>query len=104
METAVINKTWKKLGRIAAVVGTLMVIAGGVVFVRNNIWKPKVKIIDVDFDKGEAMIQIGRTNRKIYTGSITNVGAGWGVRFSQDNSKLELVKNNLVFNIIDQRL
>ena len=102
--TAYVSKTSDVLIKIAAVVGAITVFGGAYSFYLNNIWKPKVEIESVDFEKGLALVRVGDTQYTIYgdaTFLINNFGE-WGIRFGTSRNRtsgydrLELTKRMMV--------
>ena len=93
--------------KVVGVIWGLTAIGGAYAYYLNNIWKPKLEVLKVDFDKAEAEVKIKNKTIYVYgdaTFSLTKVGA-WGVRFgsSKLNNKydrLELVKNGMVVKYI----
>ena len=76
-----ITKGTRTLVRVAAVVGAITVIAGGYTFYLNNIWKPNVEVILVDFTKGYAELRF-KGNKIIVEGDATVLlGGDWGIKF-----------------------
>jgi hypothetical protein len=78
--------------KIAAIVGAITVIAGGYSFYINNIWKPNVEIIMVDFNIGVAEIKFHNKSIFIYGDATFNLGGDWGIRFGVNNGKYESVE------------
>jgi hypothetical protein len=102
----------KPLARWAALFSSLAVF--GIIgwFWYTHAWKPKVALSNIDYEKGTADVSIsdvlGRFHdHKLFAGSAVSAGGGWGVRFSGDNpistkfNRIELVKNNLTFKVLD---
>ena len=52
-----LSKTTNNIIKVAAVVGAITVIAGGWAFYLNNLWKPKVEVLSVDFTNGVAVMK-----------------------------------------------
>jgi len=95
-----LNKTTQVIIKFAAVVGAITVIAGGYTFYLNNIWKPKVSVISVDFVKGIAKIKVGGSKIvDIYGDASFSIGGDWGIQFGKTNNiydSLDLTKNGMV--------
>lgn len=92
------------LGRVAAVVLAITALGGGYAFYRNNIWRPKVNVSNVDWNKQIADVLIGNKQKKLYGNSILSAGGKWGIRFGFTNgiaTRLELVQDNLVYQILE---
>lgn len=101
--TKIGNRT-KTLNKIIAVVGPVAIAIGGVFWYFNNIWKPSVKIIEADYEKLFATINVNGKTRILYAGSTINAGWGWGIKFASADgikyNRIELVKNELTFKTI----
>ncbi len=75
---------------------------------RNEIWKPKVKVLDVDFGRGSANFEIGDKKIHLVGDSTVAIASDWGIRFGSNyNSdgrkffdRIELVKKGLVYQTI----
>lgn len=101
--TAYVSKTSDVIIKIAAIVGAVTVIGGAYSYYLNNIWKPKVQIDSVDFEKGLASVRVGNTEYTIFgdaTFLINNFGE-WGIRFGTSKTRpgydrLELTKRMMV--------
>jgi len=104
------SKSTDTLIKIAAVVGALTVIAGGYSFYLNNIWRPKVEILSVDFLKGEATVKVKNSTFLIYGDStfLINAMGDWGIRFGSSRSnkddydRLELTKKGMVVEYLKE--
>jgi hypothetical protein len=93
----------------AIIVFTAASLAGGAYwFIKNNLWRPKVSVINADYDKGVADISIKGKTKRLYINSTLWAGGDWGVRFgtitlpngNQYPNRIELIRNNLVFETI----
>lgn len=94
---------------------TILIVAGlsaiGTVywFWRNNLWRPKVKVNSVDYTKGHAELLVNGKTKKLYVNEVLNAGGEWGLRFAGITTptnatyynRIELVRNNLTYSIID---
>ena len=98
------NKETQLVFKVVAIVSAVTVLAGGYTFFVNNIWKPNVKVLYVDFDNGYANLQLP-FNRKIdiYGDTQFLIGGSWGVKFGTINKEgkvtyenIQLLKNGLV--------
>jgi len=103
------EKESKLVLKIVAVASVITALGGAYYFFVNNVWKPKIKIISLDFENGFAKIQMpfGRIV-DIYGDSQFLIGGAWGVRFGTitKNGKnsyenLQLLKNGLVEEYLD---
>ena len=75
------TKGTRTLVRVAAVVGAITVIAGGYTFYLNNIWKPDVKVILVDFTKGYAEFLFEGRKLILEGDAIVLLDGDWGLKF-----------------------
>jgi small basic protein len=95
-----LGKTNQRIIKIAAVIGAITVIAGGYSFYLNNVWKPKVSVISVDFIKGIAKVKVGHSKIvDIYGDAIFSIGGEWGIQLGKTNNlydSIDLVKKGMV--------
>lgn len=95
------------LNKIVAVFGPIAVVIGGALWYMNNVWRPKVNLVTVDYDKKTATLNINGKDRVLYAGSTVSAGFGWGVRFgkpsymNENYDRIELVKNDLVHKTLN---
>ena len=94
--------------KIVGVVTVVTALAGGYYFFINSIWKPNIKIINVDFEKGFAKLQLpfGKTI-DIFGDNSFFINGDWGVKFGVANSNgktiyqnIQLIKKGLVVDIL----
>ncbi len=108
-----LSRTTNIIIQVAAVVGAFTVILGGYTFYLNNLWKPSITILSVDFDKGVADVDIEsgllnkKKNIKIYGDATFMVGGNWGIKFGSKISddkydSLQLTKGGLVVDYLKQ--
>ncbi len=112
-ESAIISKVLDKYGNhvkalstVAIVITSLLGIAGGYLWYRSNIWRPKIEIISSDFKNAVCKLRINGTERMLYGNATLAAGAAWGVRFGTTDAgpidqynTIELVKNDMVYEI-----
>lgn len=91
---------------VSTIIGALAGIGLGYVFVVNNVYRPSVQILSVDWENGTATIKDHKTGKKLYAGSVLSVGLGdWGIQFSGDNNdRIELVKNGLTYKTLQNKI
>lgn len=102
-----LGKTSEVVLKVAGIIGAITVIAGGYTFYLNNIWKPTVKVLDVDYAGGVAELQYGNTVI-VLTGDATYlIGGDWGVRFGSTHingqtiyNRIELTKKGMVYEYV----
>lgn len=111
----IFSKTSDRLIKIAAIIGALTVIAGAYTYYLNNLWKPTIEVVSVDFSKGVAEIKIGDKTIFIYgdaTFLIDSFG-DWGIRFgtslshasayNKEYERLELTKKGMVVEYLKKQ-
>ena len=80
----------KKLTPITIISGIVAALAGvglAYVFVVNNVYRPDVNIVSVDWVNGTAVITSGKKQKTLYAGSVLSVGLGdWGVTFAGEGN------------------
>ena len=95
--------------KVVAVATILTALTGGFYFFVNNVWKPKVEVINVDFANGFASLKLpfGKTI-DIYGDSPFLISGDWSVKFGtiSKNGKttyenIQLLKRGLVEEYID---
>ena len=98
-----LSKTSDRILKVAAVVGAITVIAGGYTWYLNNIWKPKVEVLSVDFTNGVAEIKYDDKIIDLEGDAIYWINADWGVRFGSiiingkiQYDRVELLKKGMV--------
>ena len=95
--------------KIVAIASVITALGGAYYFFINNIWKPKVNVINADFNNGFATIEIPFGKKiDIYGDSEFLIGGDWGVRFGTISLKgkrtyenLQLLKKGLVVEYLD---
>lgn len=95
----------KPLARIAAIFGVLAALGIGYNFIMDNIYKPSVKIVSVDYVKKIATLNMAGVTRTLYAGSILSAGGHWGVRFAGPEfgvyDRVELIKGDITYKVLD---
>lgn len=95
--------------KVVAVATVITALAGAYYFFLNNVWKPKVKVLSVDFDNGFATLELpfGR-QVDIYGDSQFLISGDWGVRFGTviksgkvSYENIQLLKHGLVDEYLD---
>jgi len=100
------NRT-SALNKLIAVFGPIAILIGGGVWYMNNVWRPKVTLTTVDYEKQTATLNINGKDRVLYAGSTVSAGFGWGVRFGNSSyleekyDRIEVVKNDLVHKTLN---
>jgi hypothetical protein len=103
------QKESKLVLKVVAVATVITALAGAYYFFVNNVWKPKVKVLSVDFDNGFATVEMPFGRKvDIYGDSQFLIGGDWGVKFGTVNKagktsyeNLQLLKKGLVEEYLD---
>jgi hypothetical protein len=109
MSNEVFQKEKEIVLKVVAVATVITALAGAYYFFVNNVWKPKVKVLSVDFDNGFATIEMPFGKKvDIYGDSQFLIGGDWGVKFGTVNKggkvsyeNIQLLKRNLVEEYLD---
>jgi len=98
-----VSKTSDVIIKIAAIVGAATVLAGAYTYYLNNIWKPDVEVLSVDFEKAVALVKVGGKEIYVYGDAtfLINTFGDWGIRFGSTRGtnyydRLELTKKAMV--------
>lgn len=94
--------------KVASVGAAILGIVGVFSFYKNNIWKPKVEVIDVDYSKGIANLKINGKPFVLRGDSSYLIGFDWGIKFGFDilpdgkrvYDRIELLKRNMVHKVL----
>jgi hypothetical protein len=103
------EKESKFVLKIVAIATVITALAGGYYFFVNNVWKPNVKVLSVDFENGFATVEMPFGRKvDIYGDSQFLIGGDWGVKFGTVNKanktsyeNLQLLKKGLVKEYLD---
>ena len=102
-----ISKTTNVLIQIAAVVGAITVLAGGYTFYLNYVWKPKVQVLEVDFNEATAKLKFGRKTLELEGDALFLLGGDWGVKFGSTTKggstmydRIELIRKGMVYEYL----
>lgn len=102
-----ISKTTNILLQVAAIVGAITVIAGGYTFYLNYVWKPKVEILEVDFNNATAKLKFGNKELRLEGDALFLLGGDWGIKFGSTNKsgstvydRIELVRKGMVYEYL----
>lgn len=91
-----LTKGTRTLVRVAAVVGAITVIAGGYTFYLNNIWKPDVKVLLVDFTKGYAEILFEGKKLILEGDAIVLLDGDWGIKFGTVLEESKVIYKSII--------
>jgi hypothetical protein len=103
------EKETKFVLKVVAVATVITALGGAYYFFVNNIWKPKVKVLSVDFVNGFATVEMPFGRKvDIYGDSQFLISGDWGVKFGTVNKagatsyeNLQLLKKGLVEEYLD---
>jgi hypothetical protein len=103
------EKESKLVLKIVAIATVITALGGGYYFFINNVWKPKVKVLSVDFENGFATVEMPFGRKvNIYGDSQFLINGEWGVKFGTINKggktsyeNLQLLKHGLVDEYLD---
>ena len=104
------SNTTNNIVRVAAIVGAITVIAGGYSFYLNNLWKPKIEVMSVDFANGIAQVKYRGELIDISGDAIYWLNADWGVRLGNTRKanqqtfydRVELIKKGMVVEYLNK--
>lgn len=102
-----ISKTTNVLLQIAAVVGAITILAGGYTFYLNYVWKPKIEVIEVDFNEATAKLKFGKKILELEGDALFLLGGDWGIKFGSTNKngstlydRIELIRKGMVYEYL----
>lgn len=104
------NKASQLLLRVAAFGTATLAIVSVYTFYRQNIWFPKITLVDVDYNRGIANLIVNKKPLRLEGNSTYGVGSSFGVQFGTTNNtdgkrgydRIEIVKNGLVKGVINK--
>ena len=98
-----LSKTNDTIIKVAAIVGAVTIIAGGYTWYLNNIWKPRIEVLSVDFDNGTAELKHKTKIIELEGDAVYWIDADWGLKFgtiiengSANYDRVELLKKGMV--------
>lgn len=98
-----LSKTNDTIIKIAAIVGAITIIAGGYTWYLNNIWKPHIEVLSVDFENGTAQLKHKNKIIELEGDAVYWIDADWGLRLGvilEDGGsryeRVELLKKGMV--------
>jgi hypothetical protein len=102
-----LSKTTNALIQTAAIVGAIIALAGGYIFYRNYLWKPKVEVLEVDFNEATAKLKFGKKTLELEGDALFLLGGDWGIKFGSTNKsgstvydRIELVRKGMVYEYL----
>jgi hypothetical protein len=104
------NKASQVLLRVAAIGTATLAIVSVYTFYRQNIWFPKITLVDVDYNKGIANLIVNKKPLRLEGNSAYSAGSSFGIQFGTTNDtdgrraydRIEIVKNGLVRGVINK--
>ena len=105
--TSVSNKS-SFLSKFATVSLAIIAVVNLVNFLQNNVWKPTIEVINVDYAKGVANLKINGRDFVLRGDSTYLIASNWGIKFgttfeangNAPYNRIELMKNSMVYKII----
>ena len=102
-----ISKTTNVLLQIAAVVGAITILANGYTFYLNYVWKPKVEVLEVDFNNASAKLKFGNKVLTLEGDALFLLGGDGGIKFGSTNKsgstvydRIELIRKGMVYEYL----
>jgi hypothetical protein len=105
-----VQETQKKIIlKVVAFATVITALAGGYFFLVNNVWKPKIVVLDVDLENGFASLRLPFGKIIEINGSSEFLVIGdWGVKFGtiikngkQSYENIQLLKKGMVVEYLD---
>ena len=98
-----LTKTNEVIIKAAAIIGAITVIAGGYTFYLNNIWKPKVEVVSVDFNQGVLEFKFQGKTVQVFGDSNYYLAGDWSIQMGSTNlnsgakyDRIQLLKKGMV--------
>lgn len=106
------SKTTNNIVRVAAFVGAITIIAGGYTWYLNNVWKPHIEVISVDFENGKAQLKHRSKLIELEGDAVYWINADWGLRLGvliNDNGtpsydRVDLLKKGMVVEYLKRNI
>ena len=102
-----ISKTTNIFLQIAAVVGAITILGSGYTFYLNYVWKPKVEILEVDFNEATAKLKFGSKTLELEGDALFLLGGDWGIKFGSTKKsgtliydRIELIRKGMVYEYL----
>jgi hypothetical protein len=94
--------------KVAAVSTALLGIAAIYTFYRNNVWEPRIEIVNVDYERGLANLKINGSPFLLKGDSTYLISADWGIKFGftptkdgkRINDRIEILKRGMVQRVL----
>lgn len=96
--------------KVAAISTAVLGLVGVYTFYKNNVWEPKVDVLDVNYANGIAKLRVSGKEFLLKGDSTYLISAEWGIKFgftfSKDGKRvydrIEILKRGMVKKIIAQ--
>ena len=103
-----LNKYESIFLKIAGISTAVLGLIGVYQFYKNNIWKPNVKVLSVDYPNGVAELNIDGQPLKLKGDSTYLISHDWGIKLgftytsntSRVYDRIEILKNGMVVKIV----
>ena len=103
-----LSKTNSALLKIAAISTGVLALYGIYTFYKNEIWHPKVQVLDVDWKNGIANLLINGKKFVLKGDSSYLIANDWGIKFgytynpngTRNYDRIEVLKRNMVHEVI----
>lgn len=94
--------------KVATISVMIIAFVNVVDFLKNNVWKPTIEVINVDYAKGVANLKINGRDFFLKGDSTYLIASNWGIKFgttfeangNAPYNRIELMKNSMVYKII----
>lgn len=112
MATNFISKTSATFVNIAGTATAVLAIIAVFTFYKNNLWRPTIQVLDVDYDNGEARLMINGKHFYLKGDSSYLIGYDWGIKFGYTvkadgrrvYDRIEVLKKGMVTKVVDMRV
>lgn len=89
----------KRISNIILICTLVAAVAGLYAWYRDNVWKPHVELLQVDYDNGIAQLLVNHKKMTLYNNERLAAGRDWNIQFS--GNRLELLKGDYVKDVIN---
>lgn len=103
----ILNKTNSVFLKIAAISTATIALVGVYSFYRNQIWHPKIEILDVDWKNGVANLMVNGKKFVLRGDSSYLISYDWGIRFGSTRlgsssvyDRIEVLKRGMVHEVL----
>lgn len=89
------------------IIGTIISLAATAYWYwQTHINHPEVKILSIDWEKGEAQVIINGKQQTLYANSKLSAGAEWALQFNnapdgdEEPDRIEIVRGDITYNVL----